>query len=373
MNNITESLGHAAWVHRGDLTRLQRALAKARRGEPVRVGVIGGSITEGASAVTEAQRWGNRVAQWWKDTFPKVAVDFVNAGIGATGSDIGCHRVAQHLLRYPPDLVVAEYAMNDVGCPLATETMEGLTRQILTHFNQPALMLLFLMNEQGTNVQDRHEPVGRHYGLPMVSFRDALWPEVQAGRLLWADFEADSVHPNSRGHGYCAQFVTAVLQNVLDALPPDSQIPPVPALPAPLVSDVFQFTALRNGATLIPHQNEGWMPIEVDCRFGPGWQASTPGSTMAFEVDGAAISLVFYRVKGALGMIEAQVDDLPPVRMDAWFDGDWGGYPAFQLIARDLTPGPHRLRVELLEEKNTHSGGHLFQIQSVLEAGRKHK
>ena len=34
------------------------------------------------------------------------------------------------------------------------------------------------MNNAGGNAQEWHGKVGEHYGLPMVSFRDALWPEV---------------------------------------------------------------------------------------------------------------------------------------------------------------------------------------------------
>ena len=371
MNNSNTTLNASALVSRGDVTRIQRALAKARRGEQVRVGVIGGSITEGASAATEAERWGNRVAQWWRETFPSARIDFVNAGIGATGSDLGCHRVARHVLQHPIDFVVAEYAVNDGGIPLASETLEGLTRQILAQPEQPGMMLLFLMNEQGGNVQAQHEPIGQHYGLPMVSYRDALWPEVQAGRLPWGDIGADNVHPNSRGHGYCAEFVISVLADVLATLPADTEIPPVPPLPAPLISEVFQFTALHNRETLCPLRNVGWLPDEMDSRFGPGWQATTPGSTMEFAVEGMAISLLFYRIKGDRGMLEAQVDDGDPVTIDAWFEGDWGGYAACQLLARDLAAGEHRLRVTLLEETNANSHGHLFQIQGVLAAGLK--
>jgi hypothetical protein len=197
-------------------------------------------------------------------------VDFVNAGIGATGSDLGSHRVAKDLLARPIEFIVAEYAMNDDGCPLATETLEGLTRQILAQPNQPAMMLLFLMNDRGVNTQERHIPIGWHYGLPMVSFRDALWPEVQAGRLVWSDFEADFVHPNSRGHGYCAQFVTALLDEVLDGLPADCEFPPAPPPPASLVSDVFQFTKLHNAETLTPERNAGWTSFVRESRFGTG-------------------------------------------------------------------------------------------------------
>ncbi|MFA6244564.1 MAG: SGNH/GDSL hydrolase family protein, partial [Candidatus Hydrogenedentales bacterium] len=203
-------------VSMGNKARLQRVFAKAQRGEKVTVGVLGGSITQGALASSEDNRYGNRIAQWWRDTFPNAEIAFVNAGIGATGSDSGAHRVREHLLSKQPDFVVVEYAVNDPNVPAVAETLEGVVRQILNARNHPAVMLLFMMNEAGANSQEQHAPIGAHYELPMVSFRDALWPEIQAKRMAWSDVEADGVHPNDRGHEYAARFVTHVLQQTLE-------------------------------------------------------------------------------------------------------------------------------------------------------------
>jgi hypothetical protein len=53
-------------VTAGDTARLQHALAKGRRGEPVRVAVIGGSITAGARASAPEKNYGGLLAQWWR-------------------------------------------------------------------------------------------------------------------------------------------------------------------------------------------------------------------------------------------------------------------------------------------------------------------
>ncbi|MBX7259941.1 MAG: SGNH/GDSL hydrolase family protein, partial [Candidatus Hydrogenedentes bacterium] len=180
-------------VSMGNPARLQRAFAKARRGEKVTVGVLGGSITQGAMASKPENRYGDRIAQWWRDTFPQAQIEYVNAGIGATGSDIGAFRVGDHLLTKKPDFVVVEYAVNDLNAPAFAETLEGVVRQILESRNRPAVMLLFMMNNKGMNAQEQHAPIGAHYGLPMVSFRDALWPEIEAGTIAWSDVEADEV------------------------------------------------------------------------------------------------------------------------------------------------------------------------------------
>jgi len=355
-------------VSMGDTARVQHVLAKAQRGQPVVVGVIGGSITGGASASTEETRYGNRIAAWWRARFPKTEVTFINAGVGATGSDTGAHRAQAHLLDHRPDFVVAEYAVNDPNSEFAAETLEGLTRQILTQPTEPALMLLFTMNNAGANAQEWHSKVGEHYGLPMVSFRDALWPEIQEGRMKWEDVEADTVHPNDRGHGYCATFVCRVLDMVLANLPDDAGLPPIPPVPAPLISDVFQHAAFYNFESLRPvacqgfDAHEGWP-------FGNGWQAEAAGSEIEFELEGSAISVSFFRIKGAMGQAEAQVDNRDPVKLEAWFDQDWGGYSAFQLIARDLGPGKHRLRIRVLDEKAPASEGHRFFIHAIMAAG----
>ena len=129
------------------------------------------------------------MAAWWRQTFPKASIRFVNAGIGATGSDYGALRVKRDLLAHHPDFVVVEYAVNDPNTQAAAETLEGLVRQILREANQPAVLLLFTMNQDGGNAQEWQGKVGRHYDLPMVSFRDALWPEIKEGRMKWNDAE----------------------------------------------------------------------------------------------------------------------------------------------------------------------------------------
>jgi len=356
-------------VSLGDAARLQHVLAKARSGETVVVGVIGGSITAGAATSREENRWGNLVAQWWREHFPAATVQFVNAGIGATGSNIAAHRAAAHLLSHKPDLVVAEFAVNDANDRLAAETLEGLVRQVLSQPNQPAMMLLFTMNKAGANAQEWHSKVGRHYGLPMVSFRDALWPEIQAGRMKWEDVEADEVHPNDRGHHYCADFVTAVLDAVFAKLPADADLPPIEPLPAPLISDVFEHATFFNAETITPTTNQGWKTTEA-WPFGKCWEAEAPGSVLEFEVEGTAVSVVYWRIKRDMGRAEARVDGGPPVTLDGWFEADWGGYAAWALVARDLAPGKHMLRVRVLEEKADQSTGHRFQVQAVMAAGR---
>jgi lysophospholipase L1-like esterase len=343
----------------GDTARIQQVFERARQGDPLTVAVIGGSITGGAVASAPTNSYGSRVAAWWRQTLPKAEIKFVNAGIGATGSDYGAFRAKRDLLIHRPDFVVVEYAVNDPNTKESAETLEGLLRQILKQPNQPAVVLLFMMSQGGNNAQEWHSKVGTHYGLPMVSFRDALWPEIKAGRLKWEAVMADGVHPNDLGHECAAGFIT----NLLDHVSPESAA--VKPLPAPLFTDLDEHVSLHEAADLKSLKNEGWAFDKAT----QSWRSDKPGSVLEFEIIGRAIHSMHFIVKGPMGKAKMQVDDAPPVIRDAWFDQNWGGYRSTQVLARDLKPGPHRVRIELLEEKNAGSDGHEFRLLGLAAAG----
>jgi lysophospholipase L1-like esterase len=238
------ALSRPALLATGDTARIQEVFARARSSEPLTIAVIGGSITGGAVASAPTNSYGSRVTAWWRQAFPKAEIKFVNAGIGATGSDYGAFRARRDLLIHRPDFVVVEYAVNDPNTKQSAETLEGLLRQILKQPNQPAVVLLFMMSQGGNNAQEWHSKVGVHYGLPMISLRDALWPEIKAERLKWDAVMADVVHPNDLGHECAAGFITNLLEYV-------SKMPaPIRPIPAPLFTGLYEHVSLHEAADL---------------------------------------------------------------------------------------------------------------------------
>lgn len=361
----SEAMVARAQLAAGDTARLQHVLAKARRGEAVTVGVIGGSITQGARASKADLRYGNLVAQWWREKFPRAAIQFVNAGIGATQTNYGALRASRDLLGAKPDFVIVEYAVNDPNTQDAAETLEGLVRQVLKQPNRPAVLLLFMMKRNGANAQEWFTKVGEHYRLPMVNYRDAFWPEIEAKRLTWEDISPDEVHPNDRGHADAARFVSATLERGLASLPADAQLPEISPLPAPRFTDAFEFTSLMEASALKPALNEGWVFDEADkC-----WKTQVPGSVLEFEVEGRTIFTSHYVIRGPMGRAKVTVDGAAPVTLEGWFDGTWGGYRQTNRIARDLPPGKHRLRFELSADKNAGSEGTEFRLLGLGTAG----
>ncbi len=353
----------------GDLSRVWQVMAKAQRGEKVTVAVIGGSITQGAKATKPELRYGNLVADWWRKAFTHAQIEFVNAGVGATGSNFAALRAQRDLLAHNPDFVVVEFGVNDGNAQAFAETLEGLLRQILKQPNQPAVVQLFMMHQGGGNAQEWHSKVGAHYSLPIVSFRDALWPEIKAGRLAWDAVMADEVHPNDPGHACAAAFVTHLLDVARASRPCLSTgATPVPhpaPLPAPLFSDLYERTSLFEAPALKPLSNSGWI---LDTTW-KNWVSDKPGSVIEFEINGTAIFSMHFVIKRAMGKAKLQIDGGTPVIYDGWFNQTWGGYRSTNLLAKDLKPGKHIVRIELLEEKNPGSDGHEFKLFGLGAAG----
>ena len=97
---------------------------KAADGEPVTIACIGGSITQGTissgeddSALAFRKCYADIFFQWWEDSYPDTEFTFINAGIGATDSYLGVHRVRQDVLDADPDLVLVEFSVNDGASP----------------------------------------------------------------------------------------------------------------------------------------------------------------------------------------------------------------------------------------------------------------
>ncbi len=354
-----------------DTTRIYKAMAKARRGEPVTIGVIGGSITAGSLASTEATRWANLMTDWWETTFPTSTVTLKNAGIGGTGSDFATHRLYRDLLNFDPDFIVVEFSVNDEPGEYAEKMMEGLIRQSLQADSLPGVMMLLLKQRDGTSAQTTHKLVGNHYNVPMVSFADMIDTAVANDGYDMADIFGDAaepnygLHENDLGMAYIAEFLTRELDLIYNTLPDDADIPAISiVLPDPLVTATYEHAYIYGTPTLIPQTANGWSVTSGK------WTSDTPDSQIDFIVDGNAISFIYTRHNTEnRGQIEAWVDDGPRQIYDAYWTETWGPGQRFALVQEGLADGEHILHLKVLSTNSVGSVGHYFEVLNVCKAG----
>lgn len=368
MDQIETLLAKRAIVDTGDNRRLLQAMRKAHAGERLTIGYIGGSITEGAIASTRSRSYAGLTTAWWQEKFPMAEIRHVNAGIGATGTYIAVHRVREDLLGFRPDVVVVEFAANDELSPQLTRQYEGLLRAILQSDNQPAVLLMFMMDKSGSNVQEAHAEVGFHYRLPMISLRDAVFPAVKEGSILWESLYADEVHPNDDGHRLVSRILISQLERAYEEASPGWAAVPTGEFPAPLTAEGYGDAKLYRYDDLAAASNTGWSKYDAPI-FKPAWQATEPGAEMSFEVSGRNIGIIYSKLSnGRMGRASVQVDDGPRVVLEGHFTADWEGYPAAQLLAYDLADEPHFLRISFLPEHHEASSGSEFVICGILSA-----
>ena len=208
----------------GNNMRLKKVIERARAGEQITIGTMGGSVTEGAGASAYPECWACRFAKRFGvvyGTDQGSNVTLVNAGVGGTPSTFGYMRFQRDIVeRVPetdpdgyPDLVIIEYALNDWGEPTNHRCFESMVKDVLSQPNEPAVILLFAMRNDGWNLQGDLRQIGDRYDLMMVSVADGIYPHIDK-EISKKEFFFDEYHPNSTGHRIMAD---CLIRAVADA------------------------------------------------------------------------------------------------------------------------------------------------------------
>lgn len=344
----------------GDARMLSRIFEKAERGEEIRISVMGGSITEGAHAATKEGQWGSVFAAGWRELFPKAKVVFKNAGVGATGSDIGAYRYAYHVSPFKPDLVAFEFAVNDPAIDSSRRSMEGLVRHAIRE--GAAVMLLGMTNKDGMNAQKQHLEAIRGYGVPFVSYRDAVMPMVRAGTWKWEDVSADRVHPNPRGHALAGELMNLFVREARMRF--RSGVAGAVTLPDPEVVKPFERGVFTPFAELADVKREGFSPYD-ESRWGKGLAATNAGARVTFAFAGSSAAFLYRRGDQPLGKVKITVDGKElEERPDGYEKKWWWHTPTFWLC-RDR-PGKHVVVIETTGEKHAESKGCGFRLAALM-------
>ena len=232
-------------VSLGNTKRLMDVVAKAKAGEDVNICYIGGSITQGAGATpinTECYAYKSYLG------FKKLMGDgdnihFVKAGVGGTPSELGMLRFDRDVLRdgrVNVDLLIVEFAVNDEGDETQGDCFESLVRKALKLPRQPAVMLMFSVFADDSNLQDRLKPIGFRYDLPMASVKDAVVEQFydrQSRVLTKHQYFYDMFHPTNLGHTIMADCLINIMEQAIASETPAEYDPDLEG--APQVGNTF--------------------------------------------------------------------------------------------------------------------------------------
>jgi hypothetical protein len=349
---------------------LPNVLAKLQAGKEVKIAYLGGSITA-------APGWRVQTLKWFQKTYPQSKVSEVNAAIGGTGSDLGVFRVDHDVLRFKPDLMFVEFAVNDGGADPERihRSMEGIVRQSWKAL--PEMDICFVYTLAHGMVEDLKkgkyprsasamEAVADHYAIPSIHFgvevarleKDGKLvfkgskPKTEAEKQALGDkilFSEDGVHPLvETGH----ELYTRVVSRSLDPIGKQGK-PGVHVLGAPLVADNMEAAKMVPLSRIKP--GAGWTMLD---RTQPGlarnfgdrmdevWKADQAGAKLSFKFKGTSVGI--YDLLGPDGgQLKIKLDDKPETTSNR-IDGYCTYHRLASLaIASGLPDAVHTVTIEL--------------------------
>lgn len=348
-----------------DLTRLAAVMRKAERGEEITVASIGGSITEGYNATDRSKDcYAELMGDWWEERFPETKVNVVNRGVGGTSSYLGVHRVADEVLSLKPDLVVVEFSVNDGNDNFYEKSYDNLVRRIMKEEYNPAVMLLFTVQENGTSAQGNDSMIGFRYQLPMISYGGMVMKSIKDGELTWKDVSNDTVHPNDRGHATIGELFYNYFNNVYASL---SDIPEeiTPFDYEIVTKEVYQDADFVTAADIEADSLGSFERKQVNWSYQDNWYTDDGTEPIKFTVEATNIGIAFQReVNKGFGIYDVFVDGQCVVSLDGDFSDGWGSTFETREVYTSDTCATHT--VEIKKSDNPKSKGDSFGLVGLL-------
>ena len=343
---LTPSMKALSRYNVGNRARLKAVMNSLAAGEEVTVAYIGGSITQGSTAGNDlcyARLTTNRLGE----LFPEAKINYVNAGIGATGSYIGVHRADSDVLKHNPDLVFVDFSVNDTSdrAALNKEAYESLLLKLWNAESKPAVVTIAMTQDNGTSLQELHGEIAKKLGIPMISYKDAVLSVIKRGDIAWKDISDDNIHPNVTGHALLTDIIMDNLESVISDEITDEE----PALPTEAKYTNARFVYADNTE---PTSLGGFMVHSTGIGgFANSWVAKnsegsfTESDALELEVPAKNIGIVYGKLTGKYTKADVYIDGEYRATLDGNFSGGWGSYAEFAEIASFDEESTHTVKI----------------------------
>src|SRR5574344_118955 len=346
----------------GNNYRVKKVIEKLRAGDDVYIATLGGSITEGVGPA--AYRYG--YAYVFRDKIIKTYtpdngahVHFVGAGVSGTPSAFGLIRYQKDVVQplgHTPDLLVLEFAVNDGGDSYFARSYETLVRDALAANDDTAIMLMFSASDW--TQQSAECGVGDWYNLPMASAKDAITPQISAGKLTKKMYFADYVHPTKDGHELMADCLMNLL-SIADKAELKAKEPvPADTADSPLFSGLAMISASSTDVVfdkgdfsgtdknMQAYMNSGKYVLPENFYHAPG------AGSKSFKMTLTCRTLFFvYKTNGKwdnvkFGSADVYVDGKLVGAYNGAVEGGWNN-PVTVLLIDDETAAAHTVEVKM--------------------------
>jgi len=223
---------------RNGLKRFSSKIKKTN-GNQLTVAFLGGSITQADNG------WRDKVFVWLQQQYPAVRLKQINAAIGGTGSDLGVYRMDEQVMKYKPDLLFIEFAVNDGDAPREKilKAVEGIILKALAG-GKTDICFVYTLQEKFYNqyVHDSlpasvaaMEELANYYHLPSINVGLPVTAFIKKGKAFLTGpkpvsgdstfFSGDGTHPYPEtGHLFYFQTISSSLEKIFKTNPAQKKL-----------------------------------------------------------------------------------------------------------------------------------------------------
>lgn len=355
--DLTGDILKRSLINKGDTSRILKLFNKIKSGEDITIAFLGGSITQGCNATINEKCYVELTTRWFKNKFNNVNVQCINAGVGATGSLIGVHRAENQVISKNPDIVFVDAAVNDNNSDVCKISYESEIRRLLSSPSYPAVVEVFMTMEDGVNYQEQQIKIGRHYNLPMISFRNAACEIIEKQNLKWSDLLTDQVHPNDDGHKIIADLLINFLEDVyLNDYKhgQEIEITDTTLEKECLFGDRYINGEILNNKNIKPLEILGFKEYPEGFQvFQDGWKFESgkdENGKLIFELECKNLILLYKKIISEnAGKFKVKVNQKEIV-LDTYFKDGWGDCTVTEILEESDEIKKYRIEIETEKE-----------------------
>ncbi|KAM0789618.1 hypothetical protein ACM66B_000424 [Microbotryomycetes sp. NB124-2] len=374
----------------GSGARVRKFLEKAMRGEKVKIGVIGGSVSFGHGIWPEhgEESWVQRFHRMFKQIFPNTEIE--NGSMPATGSEFFslCWDAKIH---NDADLYLVELEINDVYHDETYKHVDQLSRSILGLPQEPALIRVGTVATSFPNMLlgiSAAITQSNYFDTPHITIRNWLLPFFMEHPSRSAEFFAvlpdgspDYRHIAKYGHRALADMMTLYMREMICDVE-KRQMYPVPQaasrwpqadllgkIPRLYIWEPFSatkkaapvhsFCSFYGSRRLIEPDPEltdpAWQRVEWNHKIAT--RCTKPGKQIGFRFTGTRVGLfVYMRDAFTQGKMECWTDH--DKQRSVVIDAYWrqAARPEFHLVRDGLDFGEHTVSCRILPPDTSERG-----------------
>ena len=285
------------------------------------IAFLGGSITRAHD------QYRQQTLNYIQSMNPSLKITGVNAGVSGTGTDLGACRLQDQVLKYKPDLLFVEFAVN--GGDFAA--MEGIVRQVKMISPSTAICFIYTISGEQHKAYTAGripeyiiglEKIAAHYQLPSIHMGMRAAQLESLGKLVWKSkddvegktvFSKDGVHPTREGGDLYAAAIARGMKKIIGANADYNASMPIAIYgnewekatmldPAQYASLTGQWQKMNTAGNSDLATYAQWFPYIL--------KTETPSSSLCFRFSGTGFG--FFDIGGPeVGQVSITVDGVP--------------------------------------------------------------